>query len=157
MTVNAHAKTGAPAGAQRIVPCPACHAGNRLPAAKPYNQAKCGKCGAKLFQGKPLTLNADAFARHAGAGDIPLLVDFWAEWCGPCKMMAPAFETAAQALEPRVRLGKVDTEANQDLAARFNIRSIPTLVMFRGGKEIARVSGAMSAPQLQAWAEGQIA
>lgn len=157
MRVDNQTKTATSDRAQRIVPCPSCHAANRVPGAKPYEQAKCGKCGAKLFQGKPVALNASSFVRHADAQDIPLLVDFWAAWCGPCKMMAPAFEAAAKDLEPRIRLGKVDTEANQDLAARYNIRSIPTMVLFRGGREIARVSGAMSAPQIRAWVENQVA
>ncbi|NQV79582.1 MAG: thioredoxin TrxC [Alphaproteobacteria bacterium] len=156
MTVQPDTQTASPAAGHRIIPCPSCQASNRVPDSKPHDQAKCGKCGAKLFQGKPIALDGASFDRHARAADLPLMVDFWAEWCGPCKMMAPQFEAAAKTLEPRVRLGKVDTEANQDLAARFNIRSIPTMILFRGGKEVARVSGAMSAPQLQTWVEGQI-
>ncbi|MDA0368375.1 MAG: thioredoxin TrxC [Proteobacteria bacterium] len=156
MTIQPHNQSAAPDSAYRVIPCPSCQASNRVPDRKPHDQAKCGKCGAKLFQYKPIALDAASFDRHARAVDLPLVVDFWADWCGPCKMMAPQFEAAAKSLEPRVRLGKVDTEANQDLAARFNIRSIPTMILFRGGKEVARVSGAMSAPQLRAWVEGQI-
>jgi len=132
--------------------CPACAGVNRVPAARLAGAPVCGKCRAALFQGRPVEITAATFDTQVGRGDLPVIVDFWAPWCGPCKMMAPAFEKAAAALEPRVRLAKVNTEAEPGLAARFGISSIPTLVAFRGGKEIARQSGAMQLPGLVAWA-----
>ena len=137
------------------ITCPHCAAVNRWPEDKldNYAQAKCGKCHQLLFDGRPFALDATNFKRHAGKSDIPLLVDFWAEWCGPCKMMAPNFAAAAADLEPDVRLAKVDTEAEQALAARYNIRSIPSLVLFKGGKEIARSAGAMDKQAIVRWTQ----
>ena len=106
-----------------------------------------------MFFGAPVAMTEATFERHAGAG-IPLLVDFWASWCGPCRNMAPHFEAAAAQLEPRVRLGKVDTEAEPELSARYGIRSIPTLVLVYGGREIARQSGAMATAQIVQWVQG---
>lgn len=138
---------------QVLIPCPHCNTVNRLTAARLGDHGKCGKCGQPLFAGRPLTLTGANFERHAGSADLPLLVDFWAAWCGPCRMMAPVIDQAAEAFEPRLRVGKLDTEAEQGLAARFNIRSIPTLALFRGGREIARIAGAMPLPQLTRWIE----
>ena len=135
----------------RIIPCPHCDTANRVPAEKSASEGKCGRCGKPLFTGQPIALTSARFAAHAKAADLPLLVDFWAEWCGPCRMMAPAFEAAAREFEPRLRFGKVDSDAEGELAARFNIRSIPTLVLVRDGRETARVSGALQLPDLRRW------
>jgi thioredoxin 2 len=129
--------------------CPHCHTTNRVSAGDPA-QAHCGKCGEPLFQGHPVALDADGFSRHLHA-DTPLVVDFWAPWCGPCRAMAPTFERAATQLEPRVRLAKVDTDEQPELAAQHAIRSIPTLAIFKGGREVARQSGVMDLPRLLAW------
>lgn len=131
--------------------CPACSATNRVPAARLPDKPQCGKCHAALFAGKPLDLTNDSFQKHVERDDLPLVVDFWAPWCGPCNMMAPAFAEAAAELEPGVRLAKLNTEEAQAVAARFNIRSIPTMILFRNGKEIARQSGALRKPDILRW------
>ena len=135
------------------VTCPNCDAVNRLPAAKLAQGPSCGKCGDKIFTGKPVALTDRSFERHISRNDIPVVVDFWAEWCGPCKMMAPQFEQAAGQMEPYVRFAKVDTEAAQGTAARFNIRSIPTLALFKNGREVARQPGAMGAADIVRWVQ----
>jgi thioredoxin 2 len=111
----------------------------------------CGKCGTPLFNFKPVELTAANFDRVLNNHDIPVVVDFWAPWCGPCKMMAPAFEQAAKQLEPNVRLAKLNTENEQAIAARYHIRSIPTLAIFSNGKLVAQQAGAMNREQLMAW------
>jgi len=134
------------------VVCPHCHAVNRVPGERLGQQPNCGKCHQPMFVAQPLELSAGNFAQHIGRSDIPLVVDFWAPWCGPCKMMAPAFAQAAATLEPAFRLAKVNTEAEPGLAAQFGIRSIPTLIVFRGGREVARQAGAMGAAEIVRWA-----
>jgi thioredoxin 2 len=133
---------------QHVV-CPYCQAVNRIQEGR-ADKPGCGHCKRALFAG-PVTLTAANFDAHVGKNDIPVLVDFWAPWCGPCKMMAPHFEKAATLLEPAIRLAKVDTEAEQALGARYNIRSIPTLALFKGGREVARQAGAMGAEDIVKW------
>jgi len=133
------------------VVCPACHRTNRVPADRIDQQPRCGVCRELLIDGKPVDLQASTFHVHREHSDMPLVVDFWAPWCGPCRQMAPAFMQVAGALRGRAQLAKVNTEAEGALASEFNIRSIPTLVIFRGGREVARMSGVLDAARLQAW------
>lgn len=137
------------------VVCPHCTTINRVPQTRLAQQPKCGKCSRPLFDTHPVALTAATFDVHVARNDIALLVDFWASWCGPCLMMAPAYEQAAALLEPHYRLGKVDTEAEPALAARFAIRSIPTLALFKGGQELARQAGAMGAQDIARWVRAQ--
>ncbi|TVO69204.1 thioredoxin TrxC [Denitromonas ohlonensis] len=139
-----------PADTPQVV-CPHCQAVNRVPAHRLGDGARCGKCREPLIEGKAIPTGAPVFERHLANDDLPVLVDFWAPWCGPCRSMAPAFEATAKALMTEARLLKVNTEDEQALAGRYNIRSIPTLVLFRGGREVARISGAMDATRLAAW------
>jgi thioredoxin 2 len=134
--------------------CPSCHVTNRVQQDK-LAVAKCGQCRNALFTGHPVELTTATFARHSQHNDIPMVVDFWAPWCGPCHMMAPAYEAAAKQLEPTIRFAKVNTDQEQELSARFGIQSIPTLILFKAGREVARQSGALSAPQLTSWLRAQ--
>ena len=133
------------------VVCPHCHTANRLPPERLADGPVCGRCKQPLFAATPVELNEASFPRHLQHSDLPLVVDFWAPWCGPCRTMAPQFAQAATLLEPACRLAKVNTEEEGPLAARFGIRSIPTLILFKGGREVARTSGAMSAQALVDW------
>ncbi len=134
------------------VTCPHCHRKNRMPAQRLSEKGTCGACKQALFSGHPVPLSQSSFDQHLG-GDVPLLVDFWAPWCGPCRAFAPTFDAAAASFEPRLRLVKVNTEVEQALAQRFGIRSIPTLMLFHKGREVARVSGALPPAQLQQWVQ----
>ena len=137
-------------GSLHIV-CPHCAAVNRVPADKLAAAPVCGQCKQALFAAHPTELTSANFDRHITRSDVPVLVDFWAPWCGPCRMMAPAFEQAAKQLEPNFRVAKLNTEEAQDIAARFNIRSIPTLALFKNGHELARQAGAMDTDNIMHW------
>jgi thioredoxin 2 len=136
--------------------CPRCDGLNRVPTARLGDGPRCGLCKQPMFQGKPVALSEDRFRRHVAQSGIPVLVDFWASWCGPCHAMAPQFEAAAKTLEPRMRLAKLSTEEAPRVAAELGIRSIPMLAVFSGGREVARQAGAMPAGQIVAWAQGTV-
>ncbi len=136
--------------------CPHCDAVNRVADQRMADDPRCGVCHKALFVGRPVTLSEANFGKQTGRNDIPVVVDFWAQWCGPCKMMAPAFEAASAQLEPSVRLAKANTEEMQRVSAQLGIQSIPTLVLFKNGREVARQAGAMSQPQLVQWIQSRI-
>lgn len=135
----------------RHVVCPHCDSVNRLPSSRDASTAKCGKCHKPLFTGQPLPASAAGFLKQIERNDIPVVADFWADWCGPCHAMAPAYARVAADLEPRMRFLKVDTEAEPALAAKYQIRSIPTLIVFRNGKIVGQRAGAMDAGTLKSW------
>lgn len=136
--------------------CPDCAAINRVPDGRDARKAGCGRCKQPLFNGRPVDVDSRMFDRQTTLGSLPVLVDIWAPWCGPCRIMAPAFESAAPRLEPRVRLLKLNADENQPIVERLNIRGIPALILFQGGKELARMSGALTTSQIVEWAEKQL-
>jgi len=136
--------------------CHQCGALNRVPAGRLADKPRCGKCHRPIFEPRPVALTAQGLENHLRKSQLPLLVDFWASWCGPCKMMAPAFERAAALLHPRLVLAKVNTEEEQALAGNLGILSIPTMILFKAGREAARTSGAMNAEAIVAWARNQL-
>lgn len=135
----------------RHVVCPHCDSVNRLPAAKDARKANCGKCHRSLFTGQPVAAQTAGFLKQIERNDIPVVADFWADWCGPCHAMAPAYAKVAAEMEPRMRFLKVDTEAEPTLAAKYQIRSIPTLIVFRGGAVLDQRAGAIDAGTLKSW------
>jgi thioredoxin 2 len=140
----------------RHLVCPHCEAVNRIPANKLSDNPKCGRCKEPLFTGSPVELTDQTFDKHLRRNDVPLVVDFWAPWCGPCKMMAPHFKSVTAQMEPQVRFAKLNTEQAQRTAAQYNIRSIPTVAIFRNGRELARQAGALDARRLSQWIQSQL-
>ncbi len=138
---------------KKHIVCPHCSAVNRIPASRLADKPICGKCKQPLFTGHPIELTDQNFAKFIAKSDVPVVVDFWAEWCGPCKMMAPAFAEASVQLEPNIILAKLNTEVAQQTAAQFGIRSIPSIIIFKNGKEVLRQAGALNTQQIVQWAQ----
>jgi thioredoxin 2 len=142
---------------KRRIICPSCDGIVGVPAGRLADGPKCPRCHTALFAGHPVALTSANFDQHVARSDLPVVVDFWAPWCGPCRMMAPAFAEAAQRMEPGARFAKLNTDEAQDIAGRYGIRSIPTLIVFKGGREVARQPGAMGAEALVRWVSGALA
>lgn len=140
----------------RILTCLSCGQGNRVPADRLEQGPKCGTCGSALMPGKPVEVDLATLTKAARADQIPLLVDFWAPWCGPCRMMAPEFEKAASLLKGQARLAKIDTERSPEASTRWNIRGIPAFILFKDGRETARLAGTRPAAELVGWVREQI-
>jgi thioredoxin 2 len=140
----------------RHLVCPYCEAVNRIPDNKLADDPKCGRCKKPLFTGSPVELSEHTFDKHLRRNDLPMVVDFWAPWCGPCKMMGPHFQTVTAQMEPNLRFAKLNTEQAQRVAAQYNIRSIPTVAIFSHGRELARQAGAMDARMLTQWIQSQL-
>jgi len=140
-----------------VVACPHCHTLVRVPAARLADNPTCAKCKSPVVTGHPVALDTEAFKTHTGRGDLPVLVDFWAEWCGPCRAMAPVLDRFASERSTQLQVGKVDTDQNQQLAGQLGIRSIPTLILFKGGREVARRSGASDLGSLNRWVDDSLA
>ncbi len=138
------------------VTCPHCAKINRIPAKEHYTKASCGHCKGSLLDTKPVDADAHAFSQYVGGSELPVVVDFWAEWCGPCKMMAPTFEKVAASMPLKAQFVKLNTEQAQQVAAQYGIRSIPTTIVFKNGREVDRVSGALPEVQLKSWIEQAI-
>jgi thioredoxin 2 len=142
--------------AERLVVCSGCGSVNRFAPERPASMAKCGKCGRRLFTGHPHDVDTATFRRHVARSALPVLVDVWAPWCGPCRTMAPAYEAAARELEPEIVLIKLNSDNEQAASAELGIRGIPTMILFHGGREVARTSGAMSAGQIIMWVRDRL-
>lgn len=141
----------------RNIVCPHCSAVNRVPASRPATEARCGACHEQLFNGHPVAVDGMSFDKHRRANDIAVLVDVWAEWCGPCRAMAPMFERAASELEPEVRLLKLNADQEQRISAEYGVSGIPALLLFHGGRLVAKTAGAMNAGNIVAWTRNQLA